>query len=229
MTKRKQLRKWARMGLSLVLALMWALAGAALAAEADGSAAASEEAVGAADGPLAASEEAAPGAAGAQETANAQAAHGPQEAFMQAALEEAYAGIKAGDGGPFGTVIVKDGEIVGRGHNRVVVNQDPTCHGEMEAIRDACKNLGTFDLSGCELYTTAEPCPMCLGATLWANIPVVYYGCTREDSDGIGFRDEVFYEYLAGENDLLTVSEFERESCLELFEAYTEIEEKTAY
>ena len=212
MSKQKQLRKWARMGLSLVLALMWALAGAALAAEADGSAAASEEA-----------------AAGAQETANAQAADGPQEAFMQAALEEAYAGIKAGDGGPFGTVIVKDGEIVGRGHNRVVVNQDPTCHGEMEAIRDACKNLGTFDLSGCELYTTAEPCPMCLGATLWANIPVVYYGCTREDSDGIGFRDEVFYEYLAGENDLLTVSEFERESCLELFEAYTEIEGKTAY
>lgn len=168
-------------------------------------------------------------AAEADAEAVAGAADGPQEAFMQAALEEAYAGIEAGDGGPFGTVIVKDGEIVGRGHNRVVVNQDPTCHGEMEAIRDACRNLGTFDLSGCELYTTAEPCPMCLGATLWANIPVVYYGCTREDSDEIGFRDEVFYEYLAGENDLLTVSEFERESCLELFEAYTEIEGKTEY
>lgn len=168
-------------------------------------------------------------AAEADAEAVAGAADGPQEAFMQAALEEAYAGIEAGDGGPFGTVIVKDGEIVGRGHNRVVVNQDPTCHGEMEAIRDACKNLGTFDLSGCELYTTAEPCPMCLGATLWANIPVVYYGCTREDSDGIGFRDEVFYEYLAGENDLLTVSGFERESCLELFEAYTEIKGKTEY
>lgn len=167
------------------------------------------------------------GTAMASEAGNAPA--GPQEAFMQAALEEAYAGIEAGDGGPFGTVIVRDGEIVGRGHNRVVVNQDPTCHGEMEAIRDACRNLGTFDLSGCELYTTAEPCPMCLGATLWANIPVVYYGCTREDSDEIGFRDEVFYEYLAGENDLLTVSGFERESCLELFEAYTEIEGKTEY
>ena len=167
------------------------------------------------------------GTAMASEAGNAPA--GPQEAFMQAALEEAYAGIEAGDGGPFGTVIVRDGEIVGRGHNRVVVNQDPTCHGEMEAIRDACKNLRTFDLSGCELYTTAEPCPMCLGATLWANIPVVYYGCTREDSDEIGFRDEVFYEYLAGENDLLTVSGFERESCLELFEAYTEIEGKTEY
>ena len=111
-------------------------------------------------------------AAEADAEAVAGAADGPQAAFMQAALEEAYAGIEAGDGGPFGTVIVRDGEIVGRGHNRVVVNQDPTCHGEMEAIRDACKNLGTFDLSGCELYTTAEPCPMCLGATLWANIPV---------------------------------------------------------
>ena len=168
-------------------------------------------------------------AAEADAEAVAGAADGPQEAFMQAALEEAYAGIEAGDGGPFGTVIVKDGEIVGRGHNRVVVNQDPTCHGEMEAIRDACKNLFFNDLSGCELYTTAEPCPMCLGATLWANIPVVYYGCTREDSDEIGFRDEVFYEYLAGENDLLTVSGFERERCLELFEAYTEIEGKTEY
>ena len=158
------------------------------------------------------------------------AADGPQEAFMQAALEEAYAGIKAGDGGPFGTVIVKDGEIVGRGHNRVVVNQDPTCHGEMEAIRDACRNLGTFDLSGCSFTEDhRRTVPDVLGATLWANIPVVYYGCTREDSDGIGFRDEVFYEYLAGENDLLTVSGFERESCLELFEAYTEIEGKTAY
>ena len=246
MTKRKQLRKWARMGLSLVLALMWALTGAALAATADEPATASGEAAAgaaeAADGSAEASGETAAGAAEATDgsaaaaaasgeaaAGAAEAAHGPQEAFMQAALEEAYAGIEAGDGGPFGTVIVKDGEIVGRGHNRVVVNQDPTCHGEMEAIRDACKNLGTFDLSGCELYTTAEPCPMCLGATLWANIPVVYYGCTREDSDGIGFRDEVFYEYLAGENDLLTVSEFERESCLELFEAYTEIEGKTAY
>lgn len=229
MSKQKQIRKWARMGLSLVLALMWALAGAALAAEADGSAEAAGEAAAGAQEAAGAADGSAEAAAGAQEMANAQAAGGPQEAFMQAALEEAYAGIKAGDGGPFGTVIVKDGEIVGRGHNRVVVNQDPTCHGEMEAIRDACKNLGTFDLSGCELYTTAEPCPMCLGATLWANIPVVYYGCTREDSDEIGFRDEVFYEYLAGENDLLTVSEFERESCLELFEAYTEIEGKTAY
>ncbi len=157
------------------------------------------------------------------------AAAEPEARFMEAALEEAYAGIEAGDGGPFGTVIVRDGEIVGSGHNRVVVNNDPTCHGEMEAIRDACKNLGSFDLSGCVLYTTAEPCPMCLGATLWANIETVYFGCTREDSAEIGFRDDLFYEYLAGRADLLEVTEFERDDCLELFEAYTEIEQKTAY
>lgn len=159
-------------------------------------------------------------AAEADAEAVAGAADGPQEAFMQAALEEAYAGIEAGDGGPFGTVIVKDGEIVGRGHNRVVVNQDPTCHGEMEAIRDACKNLGTFDLSGCELYTTAEPCPMCLGAILWSNISATYYGCTRQDSAEIGFRDDAFYRQLSGEEETVDVQEFDRDACRELFDDY---------
>lgn len=159
-------------------------------------------------------------AAEADAEAVAGAADGPQEAFMQAALEEAYAGIEAGDGGPFGTVIVKDGEIVGRGHNRVVVNQDPTCHGEMEAIRDACKNLGTFDLSGCELYTTAEPCPMCLGAILWSNISAAYYGCTRQDSAEIGFRDDAFYRQLSGEEETVDVQEFDRDACRELFDDY---------
>ena len=150
------------------------------------------------------------------------------EYYMEQALLLAREAARAGEV-PVGCVIVRGGEIVGRGRNRREEKQATCSHAEMEAIRDACKNLGTFDLSGCELYTTAEPCPMCLGATLWANIPVVYYGCTREDSDEIGFRDEVFYEYLAGEADLLTVSEFERESCLKLFETYTQIEGKTAY
>lgn len=159
-------------------------------------------------------------AAEADAEAVAGAADGPQEAFMQAALEEAYAGIEAGDGGPFGTVIVKDGEIVGRGHNRVVVNQDPTCHGEMEAIRDACRNLGTFDLSGCELYTTAEPCPMCLGAVLWSNMDAVYYGCTREDSAEIGFRDDAFYRQLNGEEETVSLQEFDRDNCRQLFDDY---------
>ena len=117
------------------------------------------------------------------------------EKFMEAALQEAYEGIEKNHGGPFGAVVVKNGKIVGRGHNRVLYKKDPTCHGEMEAIRDACKNLGTHDLTGCQLYTTAEPCPMCLGGILWSNIQEVYFGCDRIDTDRIGFRDDVFYEY----------------------------------
>lgn len=144
----------------------------------------------------------------------------PSSNFMQVAIDEAYQGIQAGDGGPFGSVIVKNGEIVGQGHNRVLAENDPTCHGEMEAIRDACKNLGTHDLSGCELYTTAEPCPMCLGAILWSNMSQVYYGCTRQDSAEIGFRDDAFYRQLNGEEETVSVQEFDRETCLELFNDY---------
>lgn len=143
-----------------------------------------------------------------------------QTEYMKEALQEAYIGIRAGDGGPFGSVIVRDGQIVGRGHNRVLLHRDPTCHGEMEAIRDACKTLGTHDLTGCELYTTAEPCPMCLGGILWANISRVYYGCNRADTDGIGFRDDKFYQYLKGDSQLLDMTECDRDSCLELFREY---------
>lgn len=149
--------------------------------------------------------------------------------FMEKAIFEAYEGIKAGHGGPFGSVIVKDGKIVGQGHNRVLLKHDSTCHGEMEAIRDACKNLGTHDLSGCELYTTAEPCPMCLGGILWANIKTVYIGCNRHDVDAIGFRDDIFYDYLEGKNNLLEKHEIQRDQCLKLFEAYSQIENKQIY
>lgn len=145
----------------------------------------------------------------------------PSSEFMQIAIEEAYQGIEAGDGGPFGSVIVKDGAIVGQGHNRVLVNNDPTCHGEMEAIRDACRNLGTYDLTGCELYTTAEPCPMCLGAVLWSNMDAVYFGCTREDSAEIGFRDDAFYRQLSGEEETVSLTEFDREACRQLFDDYS--------
>ena len=96
--------------------------------------------------------------------------------FMKEALNEAYQGIEDGHGGPFGAVIVKDGEIVGRGHNSVLKNQDPTCHGEVMAIHDACKRLKTFNLKGCDIYTTGYPCPMCLSAIMWANIKEIYYG-----------------------------------------------------
>ena len=149
--------------------------------------------------------------------------------YMEEALKEAYTGIEHGHGGPFGSVVVKDGTIVGRGHNRVIYKKDPTCHGEMEAIRDACHNLNTHDLSGCELYTTAEPCPMCLGAILWANIKTVHYGCNRMDTDAIGFRDDIFYEYLNGKTELLEMSELSREDCLLLFERYRTLDNKTLY
>ena len=139
--------------------------------------------------------------------------------YMKIAIEEAYEGINNKHGGPFGCVIVKDGKIVGKGHNRVLLNRDATCHGEMEAIRDASKNLGTHDLSGAALYTTAAPCPMCRGAILWANIDKVFYGCTVEDTDSIGFRDEIFYEKWteSGEN---MGEECERDACIKLFEDY---------
>lgn len=148
---------------------------------------------------------------------------------MNEAIKEAYTGIHAHHGGPFGTVIVKDGKIVGRGHNRVLLKRDPTCHGEIEAIRDACANLGTHDLSGCTLYTTAEPCPMCLGAILWANIRKLYYGCHRKDTDQIGFRDDAFYDHLDGKNQLLEISEVGRDACLGLFEDYVNLPTKELY
>lgn len=147
--------------------------------------------------------------------------------FMEEAIKEAYKGIKAGHGGPFGAVIVKDGKIIARGHNHVVSNNDPTCHGEIDAIRKACKKLKTFDLSGCDLYTTAEPCIQCLGAILWANINKVYYGCTVKDTDSIGFRDDMFDKNI---KDLrVNIQEpFMREECLELFDDYSK-KEHTLY
>lgn len=151
------------------------------------------------------------------------------EQAMQAAIKEAYSGITNGDGGPFGTVIVKDGQIVGRGHNRVIKNQDPTCHGEIEAIHDACKNLKNFDLTGCTLYTTSEPCPMCLGAILWANINQVYQGCNIEDAEKIGFRDSKFYDYLHGKSKLLKIEEINRKDCQKLFEDYANSTNKKEY
>ena len=155
--------------------------------------------------------------------------HDKDAEFMDQAIEEAYNGIRKHDGGPFGSVVVKEGIVVGKGHNEVLGRKDPTCHGEMMAIRDACKNLGTHDLSGCVIYTTAEPCPMCLGAILWANIKTVYYGCNRIDSASIGFRDDDFYETLAGKNDNLEIKEKERESCLNLFDDYAKDQSNKRY
>lgn len=145
--------------------------------------------------------------------------------FMQLAIAEARDGIEHGHGGPFGTVIVKDGEIVGRGHNCVLRDNDPTCHGEVSAIRDAGRNLGTFDLSGCELYTTGEPCHMCLCACMWANISKIYYGCTIADNERIGFRDNKFDAIFGGRDKLGNLLEpLDRDDCLELFDDYANMQ-----
>lgn len=150
-----------------------------------------------------------------------------EEKFMKMALEEAYKGINSSDGGPFGAVVVKDGEVVGKGHNLVLKNNDPTAHGEITAIRNACENLGTFQLKDCELYTTAEPCPMCLGAILWAGITKVYYGCTKADTTVIGFKDEDFYKIMNDSGNLEKC--VCREDCLKLFEDYKNIKDKKSY
>ncbi len=141
--------------------------------------------------------------------------------YMRMAIAEARKGIKAGHGGPFGAVIVKDGVVVGKGHNQVLKNNDPTCHGEMQAIRKACKNLKTHDLSGCEIYTTGDPCPMCMAAILWANIEKVYYGCNIFDTEEIGFRDAVFYKMQEPEERKKLVVELDRKACLKLYGEYS--------
>ena len=143
------------------------------------------------------------------------------------ALNEARKGIKAGHGGPFGAVIVKDGVVVAKGHNQVVKNNDPTCHGEIMAIHKACKKLGTFDLSGCEIYTTGEPCPMCMAAILWANIEKVFYGCNILDTEEIGFRDKKFYEQFANREQF--IQELDRKQCLKLYGEYKRITDKINY
>ena len=140
--------------------------------------------------------------------------------YMRMAINEAKKGIKEGHGGPFGAVIVKDEKVVAKGHNLVLKTNDPTNHGEMMAIHKACKKLKTYDLSGCEIYTTGEPCPMCMAAILWANIEKIYYGCNISDTENIGFRDAKFYELQKpGEREKL-VKEINREECLELYKEY---------
>ena len=147
---------------------------------------------------------------------------------MFVAIEEARYGIHHGHGGPFGAVIVKDGQIVGHGHNQVILNNDPTCHVDMMAIHDACKRLGSFDLSGCEIYTTGEPCPMCMGAILWANFDKVYFGCNVIDTEDIGFRDNKFYNRTEEEKKQFSIC-LDREECLKLYEEYKSIEDKKGY
>lgn len=114
--------------------------------------------------------------------------------YMQKAVNEAFNGMRAKEGGPFGAVIVRKGKIIATAHNMVLKTHDPTAHAEITAIRKATKKLKRFDLSDCEIYSSCEPCPMCLAAIEWAKIKKLYFGCTREDADRIGFSDKEIYE-----------------------------------
>ena len=153
------------------------------------------------------------------------------ESYMQRAVSLARQGMELGHGGPFGAVIVKDGAIVGEAWNEVMKSNDPTAHAEVVAIRNACRHLETYDLSGCEIYSSCEPCPMCLGAVYWSRIGKVYFAITRHDAAGIKFRDEFIYEELArplGERKLPMVH-LPCDGALDAFAAWMNLAGHTTY
>ncbi|KHE72664.1 nucleoside deaminase [Halobacillus sp. BBL2006] len=117
--------------------------------------------------------------------------------FMEKAIEVALENVMSNQGGPFGAIVVKDGKIIGTGRNEVTASNDPTAHAEVQAIRAACQYLNDFQLTDCEIYTSCEPCPMCIGAIYWARPKAVYYACTKEDAAKIGFDDQFIYEQLS--------------------------------
>ena len=151
--------------------------------------------------------------------------------YMEIAKVLSEENLKTREGGPFGACIVKDGMVVGKGRNMVLKSNDPTAHAEVMAIRDACKSTGSYDLSGCELYTSCYPCPMCLSAAIWANIKKIYYGNTKEDAAAIGFRDDYIYDFIKGmnENDVLELTPLDRDETIKAFEAFASDEERTIY
>ena len=151
--------------------------------------------------------------------------------FMEAAIKEALNGIRKKHGGPFGAVVVKDGEIISAAHNMVIKNNDPTAHAEVEAIREAGEKLRDYNLSDCVLYTTCEPCPMCYSAIYWARISKVYYGADRKDAEGIGFDDKHIYDVLsnkAGDREII-FEVVDRDKCLEVFREYEKDGERKKY
>ena len=155
--------------------------------------------------------------------------------YMEIAKYLANDNLKTNAGGPFGACIVKDGKIIGKGSNHVLANNDPTAHAEVMAIRDACKNINSYDLSGCELYTSCYPCPMCLSAIIWANIKKVYYGNTKKDAADIGFRDDFIYDFIGKlsenkiDNNVLELEAMDREKTIEEFNKFKNKEDKTIY
>jgi len=151
---------------------------------------------------------------------------------MARAIEIAIENVRSGRGGPFAAVVVKDGKIIAEGTNCVTRTNDPTAHAEVMAIREACKKLGTFELTGCDIYTSCEPCPMCLGAIYWARPARVYFACTAADAAKVGFDDDFIYREIVlppADRKIPMVPGMMREESLEAFRAWTEKQDKTPY
>ena len=150
--------------------------------------------------------------------------------FMQKAIELSIKNIR-NNGGPFGCVIVKNNKIISEGVNGVTQNNDPTAHAEIVAIRNACKKLNTFDLSGCELYTSCEPCPMCLSAIYWSHIDLVYYGNSRENAAAIQFDDKFIYDEMKKDINerKIPLKQILKDEAIKAFDLWAETENKTKY
>ena len=153
--------------------------------------------------------------------------------YMKIANELAQENIKTNAGGPFGACVVKDGQIIGKGSNSVLKENDPTAHAEIMAIRQACKEINSYDLSDCELYTSCYPCPMCLSAIIWSNIKKVYYGNTKEDAAKIGFRDDYIYKFIRNmqksENKVIELMCLDRKETIKVFNSYMDKKDKIIY
>lgn len=151
--------------------------------------------------------------------------------YMKIANEEAIRGVKKGDGGPFGAVIVRKGKIIARGHNEVIKTNDPTAHAEVVAIRKACKRLKRFDISDCEIYSTTEPCPMCFSVIHWAKMKNLFYGCSRRDAAKIGFDDKFIYDVIMGKaiKKQVASKQINRKECLPAHNLWTKKTDKVPY
>lgn len=152
--------------------------------------------------------------------------------FMKQAAQEAESNLTTQDGGPFGCVIAKDGQLLVSAHNQVLKDQDPTAHAEITAIRKATKKLGSYDLSGYTLYTSCYPCPMCLGAIIWSNIKVVYYGNSAKDAAKIGFRDDYIYDFIKKDGhdaSVLALHQSNRHETIGAFDKFADQKTKVIY
>lgn len=153
------------------------------------------------------------------------------DVFLREAIRLSMEKMLAGEGGPFGAVIVREGRVIGTGWNRVLSSNDPTAHAEIAAIRDACSRLGTFSLTGSTIYVNCEPCPMCLGAIYWARLDALYYAATRDDAAAVGFDDELIYRELALPPDRrrLTMVQSLRDEALPAMRAWMEKPDRRSY